>query len=106
MRRAPHVPQRTCITCRRVGAKQELVRVVRTPQGEVRLDPTGKLGGRGAYVCRSAKCLEQAVKQRKLARALGVPISEEAAAGLQRVLRELTAQESMEEVNRAEHESS
>ena len=100
MTRPPHVPQRTCIACRRVGAKLDLMRVVRTPQGEVRLDPTGKVGGRGAYLCQKPSCLELAIKQRKLARALGVPLGEEVAEELRQAARESKA-----EVNRAEHES-
>ncbi len=77
MKRVPHVPQRTCIACRQVGGKSGLVRVVRTPSGEVRLDDTGKLPGRGAYLCRREACFEQAVKQKKLGRALGVAIGED-----------------------------
>ncbi len=80
MTRRPHVPQRTCIACRQVGGKLGLLRIVRTPQGEVRLDDTGKLPGRGAYVCRRAECVEQAIRQKKLGRALGVTVSEELAA--------------------------
>jgi len=82
MKRAPHVPQRTCIACRQVGGKSGLLRVVRTPEGEVRLDDTGKLPGRGAYVCSRAVCVEQAVKQKKLGRALGVPVTDEVIAAL------------------------
>ncbi len=106
MKPPPHVPQRTCIACRQVGAKLDLLRVVRTPQGEVCLDPTGKLGGRGAYLCRRPGCLEQAIRQRKLARALGVAVGEDVAEELRHTLHALAAQESKEEVNRAEHESS
>ncbi len=77
MKRAPHIPQRTCIACRQVGGKWGLLRVVRTPQGQVRLDETGKLAGRGAYVCQREACVEQAVKQKKLGRALGVAIGDD-----------------------------
>jgi len=77
MTRARHVPQRSCVACRQVRTKSELVRIVRTPQGEVQLDETGKLAGRGAYVCRDQRCLEQGVKQNKLGRALGAPITAE-----------------------------
>jgi predicted RNA-binding protein YlxR (DUF448 family) len=51
-----------------------LLRVVRTPQGDVLVDATGKSAGRGAYVCRSRQCAERAVTQKKLARALGVAV--------------------------------
>ena len=60
-KRIKHVPQRTCIGCRTVLAKKELVRVVRTPEG-VRIDPTGKAAGRGAYVHKIRSCWEQAIK--------------------------------------------
>jgi len=69
-----HVPQRTCVACRRARGKWELLRVVRMPLGEVRVDPTGKLAGRGAYLCRDENCLAQAIKQRKLTRALATAI--------------------------------
>ncbi len=77
MRRLKRVPQRTCVACRQVRPKGELVRVVRSPQGDVLVDPSGKAAGRGAYVCRSERCAEQAVKQKKLARALGAPVGPE-----------------------------
>jgi len=60
-KRIKHVPQRTCIGCRTVLAKRELVRLVRTPEG-VKLDPTGKIAGRGAYVHNIRSCWEQALK--------------------------------------------
>lgn len=60
-KRIKHVPQRTCIGCRTVLAKRELVRLVRTPEG-VKLDPTGKAAGRGAYVHNIRSCWEQALK--------------------------------------------
>jgi len=65
------------VACRQVRPKGDLLRVVRTPEGEVGVDPTGKAAGRGAYVCRDERCAQQAVKQRKLARALGVPVGDE-----------------------------
>lgn len=77
MRRPERTPQRSCVACRQVRPKGDLLRVVRTPEGEVGVDPTGKAAGRGAYVCRDERCAQQAVKQRKLARALGVPVGNE-----------------------------
>jgi len=77
MTRPRHVPQRSCVVCRQARPKGELLRVVRTPVGEVRVDPTGKLAGRGAYLCRGERCLEQAIKQNKLGRALGVAVGAE-----------------------------
>jgi predicted RNA-binding protein YlxR (DUF448 family) len=64
------VPQRTCVGCRNVKAKRELVRVVRDPQGSIDLDTTGKKPGRGAYICPSLSCLEAALKGGRLAKAL------------------------------------
>ncbi|MFO7265430.1 MAG: YlxR family protein [Limnochordales bacterium] len=64
------VPMRTCVGCRTVRPKRELVRIVRTPAGEVVVDPTGKLAGRGAYVCPDRRCLELAWQGKRLERAL------------------------------------
>ena len=88
MTRTRHLPQRSCVACRQVRVKSELVRVVRTPQGEVRLDATGKLAGRGAYICPDLRCLEQAVKQGKLNRALARPLSAEMVEMVRRSLAE------------------
>ncbi|MFS8524194.1 MAG: YlxR family protein [Limnochordales bacterium] len=71
------VPMRTCVGCRTSRPKRELVRVVRTPDGDVTVDPTGKLSGRGAYVCPDVRCLEQALKAKRLERALQRPIPDD-----------------------------
>jgi predicted RNA-binding protein YlxR (DUF448 family) len=70
--RAKHVPQRTCIACRRTDAKRGLIRLVRTPEGQVEVDPTGKRNGRGAYLCHEPACWDAAIKRRALERALRV----------------------------------
>jgi predicted RNA-binding protein YlxR (DUF448 family) len=75
MRRS--LPQRTCIACRSTAVKRELVRVVRTPQGRVELDLTGKRAGRGAYVCRRPECWEAALKRDRLASALKTKMAAE-----------------------------
>lgn len=62
--------------------KRELIRVVRTPAGELRVDPGGKVSGRGAYVCPSAACVEVALRERRLERALEVPVPEAVVSGL------------------------
>ncbi|MBI4785534.1 MAG: YlxR family protein [Chloroflexi bacterium] len=59
-----HIPQRTCIACRTVRAKRELVRVVRTADNKVEADATGKKSGRGAYLCRQRECWEEALSSR------------------------------------------
>jgi len=70
--RVKHVPQRTCVACRLTDAKRGLIRLVRTPEGRVEVDPTGKRHGRGAYLCHRLACWEQALKRHALGRALRV----------------------------------
>lgn len=62
MRKVKKQPMRMCIGCREMRPKRDLIRVVRTLDGSVEVDPTGKKSGRGAYVCPSADCVEAAVK--------------------------------------------
>jgi hypothetical protein len=71
-----HVPQRTCVGCGQVQGKREMVRVVRTPEGQVQVDPTGKRNGRGAYIHRSRACWEAALKRGNLAHALKAAVSD------------------------------
>lgn len=73
-RRPKPIPQRTCIGCRHVQGKRELVRVVRTPESEVVVDLTGRRNGRGAYVHKSRECWDLALKRGALERALKVAI--------------------------------
>ena len=68
---------RMCVGCREMKEKKELIRVVRSPEGEVSLDPGGKKSGRGAYVCRSADCLKRAIRQKQLERQLDVTLPAE-----------------------------
>jgi predicted RNA-binding protein YlxR (DUF448 family) len=74
--RQKHVPVRTCIGCRTAQPKRSMLRIVRTPEGEVQPDPTGKKSGRGAYICYSTECLQLALSGRRLQRALGCDINE------------------------------
>jgi predicted RNA-binding protein YlxR (DUF448 family) len=69
------VPQRTCLGCKVVRPKKELVRIVRTPEGEVVVDATGKRSGRGAYTCPNPACLEAACKGNLVNKALEVELS-------------------------------
>ena len=69
--------QRTCIVCRNTSGKTELIRVVRTPEGQVRLDATGKANGRGAYLCPNAECLKKAIRAKALERAFETAIPAE-----------------------------
>lgn len=75
MSRAKHIPQRTCVGCRTTGEKRAFLRAVRTPEGTVEVDPTGKRNGRGAYLCPRSACWEEALKKGRLARALRTSIS-------------------------------
>ena len=71
------IPFRMCVGCQDMKTKKELLRVVRTPEGDIVLDPTGKKAGRGAYMCRSEQCLTKAFKEKRLEKALKHPIGEE-----------------------------
>ena len=82
------IPQRQCMGCRERADKRDLIRVVRTPAGEVQLDFSGKLGGRGAYICPKAECLKKAQKSKALERSLEVPIPDEVYARLSREIEE------------------
>jgi predicted RNA-binding protein YlxR (DUF448 family) len=80
--RPKHVPQRMCVTCREHDAKRGLVRLVRTPEGRVEVDPTGKKNGRGAYLCRRRSCWHKAADSNALERALKVTLDAETRAML------------------------
>lgn len=65
-----HTPERSCVACGQKRPKRELVRIVRTPQGQVVADPSGKLPGRGAYLCKALPCWEKALRGDRLAHVL------------------------------------
>ena len=71
------IPQRTCIGCNTVKNKNELIRIVKNKENEINIDKTGKMNGRGAYICDDIKCLEKAIKTKKLERTFEMQISEE-----------------------------
>ena len=71
------IPMRMCVGCREMKPKKELLRVVRSPEGEISFDLTGRKPGRGAYVCHSSECLLRAIKQKQLERTFSAPISDE-----------------------------
>lgn len=87
-KRSKHIPQRTCVGCREVNAKRKLIRIVRTPDG-VRIDPDGKMPGRGAYLHNNPHCWQLALDQR-LARALKTEITSEEKAVLKDFSRTLS----------------
>ena len=71
------IPQRMCVACRQMMNKKSLLRVVRTADEVLRLDPGGKMAGRGAYICAADNCLVRAKKTKALERALSVKVDEE-----------------------------
>lgn len=73
--RPKHVPQRTCVVCHQKTDKRRLVRVVRTADSGVVIDPTGKRNGRGAYLCDQPACWDKALRGQALEQALGAVIS-------------------------------
>ncbi len=77
--KAKKIPTRTCTGCGEMKAKSELVRIVRSPEGEISLDLTGRKNGRGSYICKSADCFDKALKKKAFERAFGVKLSEELA---------------------------
>ena len=87
------IPMRMCVGCREMKEKRELIRVVRTPEGETLLDPSGKKSGRGAYLCRKAECLGRALKQKQLERQLEVSLTDEVRQSLTDEMQRLTSEE-------------
>lgn len=83
------IPRRTCVGCGTTGAKRGLIRIVRTPEGEVVADATGKRNGRGAYVC-DERCLDRALKGR-LEKALNRTVSPEEAEALRQAVAAIAA---------------
>jgi predicted RNA-binding protein YlxR (DUF448 family) len=78
-----HVPERTCIACKQVRPKRELLRIVRTPDGHVLLDPSGKKSGRGAYLCAKRSCWEPALKKGRLEHEFELTLPDEDRAALE-----------------------
>jgi len=68
--RGGHIPERSCVACGLKRPKRELVRIVRAPSGQVTADPSGKLPGRGAYICNALQCWEKALQGDRLAHVL------------------------------------
>ncbi len=71
------IPLRKCLGCNEMKPKKELIRVVRSPEGKVGIDKTGKSPGRGCYVCHNLKCLEAAIKAKRIQNALEVPVEQD-----------------------------
>ena len=80
------IPMRMCTGCGEMKPKRELIRVVKSPEGEIALDKTGRLPGRGAYVCPDLECLKKARKTRRLERVFSLAIPEEVYDALEKEL--------------------
>jgi len=94
--RPKHVPQRMCIACRSHDAKRGLHRIVRTPEGPVELDPTGKRNGRGAYLCSNQACWDKALSSGLLARALKTEIQQHTVVALRYFAQSLPNREAVD----------
>lgn len=80
------IPQRLCVGCGQMQEKRNLTRIVKSPEGEISLDPTGKKAGRGAYICKNMDCLKKAQKGHKLERSFSCQIGAEVYEGLENEL--------------------
>ena len=80
------IPLRKCTGCDEMKPKKELIRVVKSPEGEISLDTTGRSPGRGAYICPNAECLRKARKARRLEKAFSSQIPEEVYDALEKEL--------------------
>lgn len=83
------IPLRKCIACGESKAKKELIRIVKNNENGVMVDLTGKVNGRGAYICRSKECFEAAHKGRKLSKSLQMEITEDIYNKLKEVIEEI-----------------
>lgn len=100
MQQRRRVPQRTCVVCREVAPKRTLMRLVRTPDGAVVLDPRGKASGRGAYLCGREECFTSRRAREAVGRALQVSLGEADWAALIEGLKSLAAERSSAEVQK------
>ncbi len=87
MPKTKKIPMRTCIACREMKPKAEMTRVVKTAEGEIFTDPTGKAAGRGAYVCANPECLKKVGVKKLLHKAFSTSVSEEVYLGVEENLR-------------------
>ena len=71
------IPQRTCMGCNEKKDKKDLIRVVKSSNGEINIDKTGKMQGRGAYICDKEECLEKAIKTKRIERVFETKIDDE-----------------------------
>ena len=87
------LPLRQCIGCGEMKSKKEMIRVIKTAEGEILLDATGRINGRGAYLCPSMECFKKAVKGRGLERSFKMAIPREVYETLEKEMEEIDRQE-------------
>ena len=80
------IPERMCVSCRSMKPKTELLRIVKTPDGVVTLDESGKINGRGVYLCKSQQCLARAAKNKNFAKNHGFALTDELVASLEKII--------------------
>ncbi len=85
------IPMRKCVGCQESKNKNELIRILKTPEDDVIVDGSGKMNGRGAYICPSVECLKKAQKTKALSRSLNIMIPEEVYADIERKMLEFEA---------------
>ena len=83
------VPMRKCVGCQEMKSKKEMLRIIRTQEGEFLLDATGKKNGRGAYICPSSECLSKAIRQKGQERSFKQAIPQDVYEMLEREMREI-----------------
>ena len=88
MMKTKKIPMRMCLGCGEMKPKRELIRVVKSKEGDISLDLTGKKSGRGAYICKSVECVEKSRKARKFERSFSCMISEDIYNSMEGELRE------------------
>lgn len=86
------IPLRQCVGCGEMKSKKEMLRVLKTTEGPIVLDVTGKKNGRGAYLCKSAECLSKARKNKGLERSFKMSIPDEVYVNLEKEFREIEAE--------------
>jgi predicted RNA-binding protein YlxR (DUF448 family) len=101
-KRPKHVPMRTCISCRETKSKRELLRIVRTPDGHVHIDATGKKSGRGAYLCAKLSCWKNVLKSKRLEQEFEITISDEDRAMLNDYMATLPPEEAVQSAGTTE----
>ena len=78
------IRMRQCVGCREMKGKKEMLRIIKTPEGEILLDATGKKNGRGAYICQDRECLKKAVRTKGLERSLKTAVPEDVIKNLEK----------------------